>query len=45
MGGLVDLQLRALNNPSKLACTQAPQGGPIGFKVRASTSTSRNVTI
>ena len=32
MGGLVDLQLRALDNPSKLACIQPPQGGPIGFK-------------
>ena len=31
-GGLVDLQLRALDDPSKLACTLPPEGGPIGFK-------------
>ena len=30
-GSLVDLRLRALDNPSKLAGTQPPQGSPIGF--------------
>jgi len=44
-GGLVDLQLRALDDPSELARLYLQRVARLVSNVRASTSTSRNVNI